>query len=123
MKASFTGVVALAFAVPAAAQTMSEVTVSTDAAMPELPAVAEAVPGFEVVGWYGVVAPAKMAAALASRLNQELVQVLNEPAIRERIVGDGSEPVGSSPEEFRRFMHADLAKWAKLVKESGAKLN
>jgi tripartite-type tricarboxylate transporter receptor subunit TctC len=64
-----------------------------------------------------------MPAPLVSRLNQELVKILNEPSVRERIVFDGSEPVGSSPEEFRRFMHADLAKWAKVVKESGAKLN
>ena len=93
------------------------------AAMPDVPAMAEALPGFEVVGWYGVLAPAKLPAPLASRLNQDLLKVLNEPAIRERIVADGSEPVGSSPEEFRRFMHADLTKWAKVVKESGAKLN
>ena len=93
------------------------------AAMPDLPAVAEAVPGFEVVGWYGVIGPAKMPAGLVSRLHKELVRVLNEPAIRDRIVADGSEPVGSSPEEFRRFMQADLVKWAKVVKESGAKLN
>jgi tripartite-type tricarboxylate transporter receptor subunit TctC len=93
------------------------------AALPDVPAVAEAVPGFEVVGWYGVIGPAKMPAPLVSRLNQELVKILNEPSIRERIVADGSEPVGSSPEEFRRFMQADLAKWAKVVKESGAKLN
>jgi tripartite-type tricarboxylate transporter receptor subunit TctC len=93
------------------------------AALPDLPAMAEAVPGFEVVGWYGIIGPARMPAPLVSRLNQELVKILNEPSVRERIVFDGSEPVGSSPEEFRRFMHADLAKWAKVVKESGAKLN
>src|SRR5687767_4093581 len=89
---------------------------------PELPAVAEALPGFEVVGWYGVIGPANMPAPLVTRLHQELVRALNLPDVRERIVSDGSEPVGSSPEEFRRFMHADLDKWAKLVKESGAKL-
>jgi tripartite-type tricarboxylate transporter receptor subunit TctC len=92
-------------------------------ALPDLPAVAEAVPGFEVVGWYGIIGPAKMPAALVNRLHKEFVRVLNEPAIRDRIVADGSEPVGSSPEEFRRFMQADLVKWAKVVKESGAKLN
>ena len=92
-------------------------------AMPDVPAMAEALPGFEVIGWYGVLAPAKVSAPLAGRLNQDFLKVLNEPAIRERIVADGSEPVGSSPEEFRRFMHADLTKWAKVVKESGAKLN
>jgi tripartite-type tricarboxylate transporter receptor subunit TctC len=90
---------------------------------PELPTVAEALPGFEVVGWYGVIGPANMPAPLVKRLHEELVKALNLPDVRARIEGDGSQPVGSSPEEFRRFMHADLDKWAKLVKESGAKLN
>jgi tripartite-type tricarboxylate transporter receptor subunit TctC len=90
---------------------------------PELPTVAEALPGFEVVGWYGVIGPANMPPPLVKRLHEELVKALNLPDVRARIEGDGSQPVGSSPEEFRRFMHADLDKWAKLVKESGAKLN
>ena len=90
---------------------------------PELPAMAEALPGFEVVGWYGVIGPANMPPPLVARLHGELVKALNMPDVRARIEGDGSEPVGSSPEEFRRFMHADLNKWAKLVKESGAKLD
>ena len=90
---------------------------------PELPAMAEALPGFEVVGWYGVIGPANMPPPLVSRLHGELVKILNQPDVRGRIEADGSEPVGSSPEDFRRFMHADLNKWAKLVKESGAKLN
>jgi tripartite-type tricarboxylate transporter receptor subunit TctC len=92
-------------------------------AMPDIPAVAEALPGFEVVGWYGVIAPAKLPATIVSRLHAELVRILNQPDIRERILFDGSEPVGNSPEEFTRYMHADLAKWDKVVKESGAKLN
>jgi len=90
---------------------------------PELPAMAEALPGFEVVGWYGVIGPANMPPPLVSRLHGELVKILNQPDVRGRIEADGSEPVGSSPEDFRRFMHADLNKWAKLVKESGAKLD
>jgi tripartite-type tricarboxylate transporter receptor subunit TctC len=90
---------------------------------PELPTVAEALPGFEVVGWYGVIGPANMPQPLVKRLHEELVKALNLPDVRSRIEGDGSQPVGSSPEEFRAFMHADLDKWAKLVKESGAKLN
>jgi len=93
------------------------------AASPEIPAVAEALPGFEVVGWYGVIGPANMPAPLVAKLHGELVKILNQPDIKSRIESDGSEPVGSSPEEFRRYMHADMAKWAKLVKESGAKLN
>jgi len=90
---------------------------------PELPAMTEALPGFEVVGWYGVIGPANMPPPLVARLHGELIKVLNMPDVHARIEGDGSQPVGSSPDEFRRFMHADLEKWAKLVKESGAKLN
>jgi tripartite-type tricarboxylate transporter receptor subunit TctC len=90
---------------------------------PELPAMAEALPGFEVVGWYGVIGPANMPPPLVKRLHEELLKALNSPDIRGRIEADGSQPVGSSPEEFRRFMQADLDKWAKLVKESGAKLD
>jgi tripartite-type tricarboxylate transporter receptor subunit TctC len=93
------------------------------AALPDLPAVAEALPGFEVVGWYGVIGPAGMPANIVQRLHEELIKVLAQPDVRERIIGDGSEPVGSTPREFRDFMAADLAKWTKVVKESGAKLD
>jgi tripartite-type tricarboxylate transporter receptor subunit TctC len=93
------------------------------AALPDLPAMAEALPGFEVVGWYGVIGPAALPGPIVTRLHDEFVKVLNRPDVRERIVADGSEPAGTTPEEFRQFMLADLAKWAKLVKESGAKLD
>jgi tripartite-type tricarboxylate transporter receptor subunit TctC len=93
------------------------------AALPDLPAVAEALPGFEVVGWYGIAGPAGMPRPVVTRLHNELVRTLNRSDIRDRIVLDGSEPAGTTPEEFRSFMLADLAKWAKLVKESGAKLD
>jgi tripartite-type tricarboxylate transporter receptor subunit TctC len=93
------------------------------AALPDLPAVAEVLPGFEVVGWYGVIGPANLPNPILARLHEEFVKVLSQPEVRERIVADGSEPIGSTPEEFRQFMLADLAKWAKLVKQSGAKLD
>ena len=92
------------------------------AATPDIPAMAEALPGFEVVGWYGVIGPANLPQPLVAKLHAELVKILNQPDVKTRIESDGSEPVGSSPEEFRRFMRADMEKWAKLVKESGAKL-
>src|SRR5712692_2708095 len=93
------------------------------AVLPDLPAVAEELPGFEVVGWYGVIGPAGLPGPIVARLHDEFVKVLNRPDVRERIVADGSEPAGTTPEDFRHFMLADLAKWAKLVKESGAKLD
>ena len=91
--------------------------------LPDIPAVAEAVPGYEVVGWYGVIGPAGMPQPIVTRLHDELVRVLAMPDVRERILHDGSEPVGNDPQAFRDFMTADLNKWAKLVKESGAKLD
>ena len=93
------------------------------AAIPDIPAMAEALPGFEVVGWYGVIGPAGMPAPIVKRLHDELLRALEQPDVRQRLAADGAEPVGSSPGEFRDFMAADLAKWAKLVKESGAKLD
>jgi tripartite-type tricarboxylate transporter receptor subunit TctC len=80
-------------------------------------------PGFEVVGWYGVIGPAGMPAPIVKRLHDELLKALALPDVRQRIAADGAESVGSGSAEFREFMAADLAKWAKLVKESGAKLD
>jgi tripartite-type tricarboxylate transporter receptor subunit TctC len=93
------------------------------AAIPDIPAMAEALPGFEVVGWYGVIGPAGMPAPLVKRLHDELLRALALPDVRQRIAADGAEAVGSGSAEFREFMAKDLAKWAKLVKESGAKLD
>lgn len=91
-------------------------------AMPDIPAMAEALPGFAVVGWYGVLGPAKLPKPIVDKLHGELVKILNESDVHDRIVKDGAQPVGSSPEEFRAFLSADLAKWTKVVKASGAKL-
>ena len=91
-------------------------------ALPEVPAVAEALPGFEVVGWYGFLAPAQLPTPILAKLHGEFISILQQPDVRERILADGSQPVGSSPEAFRDFLAKDLAKWAKVVKESGAKL-
>jgi tripartite-type tricarboxylate transporter receptor subunit TctC len=93
------------------------------AAMPDVPAMNEAIPGFEVVGWYGVMAPPKMAKPLVTKLHGELMKILNRPDTRDRILADGSEPVGSAPEAFHKFLLADLDKWAKVVKQSGAKMD
>ena len=69
----------------------------------------------------GMAAPARLPPPILARLNTEIVKIVNQPDVRERILADGAEPVSNTPEEFRKFMLADHAKWAKLVKESGAK--
>jgi len=93
-------------------------------ALSDLPTVDESgLKGFEIVGWYGVMAPAKLPKPIVNRLHQEIVGIINEPETQRRITADGSTPVGSTPEAFLKFLHADLAKWAKIVKESGATLD
>ena len=92
-------------------------------AYPDIPSVSEVLPGYEVVGWYGVMGPPNMPKAIVTRLHKEITAILHRPDTIERIRADGSEPVGSSPEDFRKFLLADLEKWAKVVKMSGAKLN
>jgi len=91
-------------------------------ALPDVPAVAEAVPGFDVIGWYGIIGPAKMQPAIVKRLHDDLVAALKAPDVQKRIADDGSEPVGSTPEAMRAFMLADIAKWTKVVKEGGIKV-
>jgi tripartite-type tricarboxylate transporter receptor subunit TctC len=93
------------------------------AALPDMPAMAEVLPGFEIVGWYGVFGPAKMPKAIVTRLHDEIVKILQRPDVKDKLAEDGSEAVGNTPEDFRKFLNADVAKWAKLVKESGAKLD
>ncbi|MEO7728585.1 MAG: tripartite tricarboxylate transporter substrate binding protein [Burkholderiales bacterium] len=93
------------------------------AALPDMPAMAEALPGFEIVGWYGIVGPANMPKVLVTRLHDEFVRILRTKEISDRIAEDGAEPVGNTPEEFRKMLNADVAKWARIVKESGAKMN
>ena len=93
------------------------------ASLPDMPAMAEVLPGFEIVGWYGVFGPAKMPKAIVTRLRTEIVKILQRPDVRDKLAEDGSEAVGNTPEDFRKFLDADVAKWARLVKESGAKLD
>lgn len=92
------------------------------AVIPDLPPMAEALPGFEVVGWYGVIGPAGLPPHIVSRLREALVAILAQPDVKERIAADGGEIVGSTPDEFRQFMQADVRKWSRLVKEAGLKL-
>jgi tripartite-type tricarboxylate transporter receptor subunit TctC len=88
--------------------------------VPDIPTVAEAgLPGFESVQWYGMLAPARTPRDIVTRLHGEVTRVLQQPEIKARLAGDGADPVGSSPEEFARYIQSELAKWAKVAREAG----
>ncbi len=89
---------------------------------PDVPAVAEAVPGYEFSSWLGAFAPAGTPPAAVQRMSQALAAGLRDPQLRERILSLGYEPVGSTPEEFTAFFAAEMPRVAELVRISGAKV-
>ena len=86
---------------------------------PDLVTIAESgFPGFEVVGWFGWLAPAKTPRAIVGRLNAEMVKVLKAPDIRERLLSQASEPVANSPSDFAQFIKSEHEKWARVVRDA-----
>ena len=91
---------------------------------PELPTVAEAgLAGFEVFGWNGLLAPMGTPKPVIAKLHDEIVKALGLREVRERVATFGFEPVGNTPEEFGEFVKADIAQWARVAKESGARVD
>ena len=98
-------------------------TAKRSPAEPGLPTMQEAgVAGYEVAGWYGVVAPARTPQPILAKLNQEIVGILQMPDVGSRLSADGSEPVGSSREAFGIHIRSEIAKWEKLVREAGIRI-
>jgi tripartite-type tricarboxylate transporter receptor subunit TctC len=94
------------------------------AAFPELPTLAEAgVPGYEVNSWSGVIAPAGLPRAVLDRLNAAINAALEAPEVKERFALIGSEGGGGTPEEFAELIRRDSAKWAEVIRRSGAKID
>lgn len=92
--------------------------------LPELPTIAEAgVAGYEVHAWNGVAGPARLPKAIVDKLNQEMVRVLNLPDVRERLLGLGAEPAGTSPEQFAALMKVEREKWGVFIKKIGLRLD
>ncbi len=86
----------------------------------DIPTIAEAgVPGYEAVQWYGVLAPAGTPRDIIGKLHAQIVRALHSADVRQRLLMDGAEPVGSSPEAFAAFIRAETEKWAKVVKAAG----
>jgi tripartite-type tricarboxylate transporter receptor subunit TctC len=93
-------------------------------ALKDVPTMAESgFPGFDVTPWFGVLAPANTPAAIVRKVNGEINQLLGSREIAERFATQGAEPHPVTPEQFAKILHADIAKWAKVVKESGATLD
>jgi len=90
--------------------------------LPEVPTIAESgYPGFEAVGWIGIAAPARTPEPILDKLNAEMVRILNQPEVRERLAALAFTPAAGTREEFAAFIKSEIAKWGKAVKESGAK--
>jgi tripartite-type tricarboxylate transporter receptor subunit TctC len=79
------------------------------------------VPGYEATNWFGTAVPSKTPPAIVAKLSQEIARVLRLPDVRERLLSQGMEPTSSTPEEFSGYIRSEMAKWAKVVKASGAK--
>jgi tripartite-type tricarboxylate transporter receptor subunit TctC len=92
------------------------------AAMPDLPTVAESgVPGFEVVSWYGLLAPAGTPRPVILKVNAEVKRILDTPEMREKLTAEGAEVSPTTPEEFAAYIKTEMTKWARVVKASGAR--
>lgn len=90
--------------------------------LPEVPTLAEAgVPGYEATSWQGLLLPAGAADTVVARLHREIVSALRSPEMRDRLTTEGSEAVPTTPGEFAKFIAAEIAKWAKVVKDAGVK--
>jgi len=90
--------------------------------LPDVPAIAESLPGYEAIQWYGVLAPAGTTRDIVGKLQVEIARILALPDVKERLAADGADAVGNRPDEFAAYIRAELAKWGKVVKTGGIKL-
>ena len=91
---------------------------------PDIPTIAEAgVPGYEVLQWYGVLAPAATPREIIGRLHGVIAHAVQDPKIRERIVADAGEPVGNTPDEFSAILRADYKKWGDVIRKAGIRVD
>ena len=91
--------------------------------LPDLPAIAESVPGYDSAVWYGVLAPAGTPADIIARLNREFVAALKNAELRQRLIPEAFEPIGTTPEYLGDYMKSEIARWARLLKATGTKID
>jgi tripartite-type tricarboxylate transporter receptor subunit TctC len=88
-------------------------------ALPDAPTIAESgVPGYEAATWYGLLAPAHTPATAVARLHENIVKILGDAALRQKLVDQGFDPVGDSPEEFAAYIKSEIAKWGKVIRDA-----
>ena len=90
-------------------------------ALPDVPAIAETLPGFDITAWYGFLAPAGTPREIVRKVNADAIRIIQRPDFLERLAKDGIEPVGNTPEEFAAEIRADIERWHKVVKAAGLK--
>jgi tripartite-type tricarboxylate transporter receptor subunit TctC len=99
-------------------------TIKRSSVAPELPTIAESgLPGYDVSSWQGVFVPAGTPRPIVTKLHTEIVRIIGLPDVKERLNGMGADTVGSTQEQFTAYVKAEIAKWAALVKQTGAKVD
>jgi len=119
-------IIGMAVGLPAArggkAKALGVTSRARSPAAPELPTLNESgLPGFEVLNWMGVIAAAKTPPDIIARLNTDIRAVLQLPDVRERLLKQGLEPAGTTPEAFDALIRSEIARWSAVVKEAGIK--
>jgi tripartite-type tricarboxylate transporter receptor subunit TctC len=100
---------------------VAQTTAKRSAAAPDVPTVAETIPGFEATTWFAMFAPAGTPRPVIDRIHAEVVRVFQLPEVQEKLKTLGLDPILSTPDELARYQASEIVKWAKVVKESGAK--
>ena len=95
------------------------------ALFPDLPTIAEAadLPNYEATSWFGIVIPAKTPPDIAAKISETVIKAVRSPAVREQLSAIGAEPIGNTNEQFGDYIKKEIAKWTKVVKDSGAKVD
>ena len=96
-------------------------TLKRTAQLPDVPTIAETIPGFEATNWYGLFAPGGTPKDVVTRINADTNRALASPEIREKIINTGGEPKGGGSEEFAAFIRTEVAKWGKTIKDANIK--
>ena len=86
--------------------------------MPDVPPMADFLPGFEATSWHGLFAPAGTPPEIVDKISGEVQRIMKQPAMQEKLQGMGAKPIGNTPEEFAQFIAAERAKWAQVIKDA-----